>query len=144
MNSAITTKTPEQSALRKKWGVALDPGFLLIPNSLLMRQHELQLGDGDLVVLLHLLMAWWHEGAHPFPHPGTIAKRMNVSARTVQRHLSRLEELGLVTRIGASLRERVRYDVRGTVALLSELAAAMPTKPRHHLMSVTNQVESPF
>ncbi len=32
----------------------------------------------------------------PHPRPVTIAKRMGVSTRTVERHIARLEDLGLI------------------------------------------------
>lgn len=41
----------------------------------------------------------WYPTRHPYPRPATIARRMGVSARTVQRALGRLPELGLVGRL---------------------------------------------
>ena len=51
-----------------------------------------------MVVLLNLTMHWWYPERHPYPRPTTIARRMDVSSRTVQRVLNRLSRLGLIER----------------------------------------------
>lgn len=115
--------------LSGKWGVAINPGFVAIPNMLLMHQGRIGLTDGELVTLQHLLMAWWHGDERPFVRPETIAKRTGASPRTVQRHVRSLEERGLIRRISATRREPVKYDLGGTVAKLTALAMANPPKP---------------
>ena len=82
--------------LADKWGEAAYGGFFSIPDVLLKNQNELELKDGELVVLLNVLMHWWYRDKYPFPRSTTIARRMGVSMRTVQRALSRLEELNLL------------------------------------------------
>jgi predicted transcriptional regulator len=80
-----------------KWGASLDAGFQVLPDALL--RHILKIKDlnaTDVVVLLHLTMAWWFPERMPFPRVSTIAHRMGVATRTVQRSMQRLRRAGLV------------------------------------------------
>lgn len=129
------------SQLREKWGSALDEGFLVIPVALLRHQHELEIADGELVVLLNLLMSWWKPSDFPFPRATTIAKRMGVSVRTVQRHLDRLVEKGLIRRFwGADLRSEhgpvTQFDMSGVVERLKRLDIHPAPPPRKSLHRV--------
>ena len=137
MDEQIQTAT--NYSLHDKWGKALDMGFVVIPNALLRCQHKLKINDGEMVVLMNLMMSWWKVGEHPFPRAETIAKRMGVSDRTVQRHLGQLEKRGLISRIRRVDRRddspaSVQYDLAGIVETLkgygSEISrpqAAQPT-----------------
>jgi hypothetical protein len=116
-------------SLADKWGKALDSGFVVIPSALLRYQYKLGINDGEVVVLMNLLMSWWKVNEFPFPQTSTLATRMNVTTRTVQRHLESLEKKRLVTRIWATERREdrrnvARYDLSGIVAELKRLAAA--------------------
>lgn len=79
-----------------KWGDAVHAGFQLVPDVLLKHQCYLGMSATETVVLLNLTMHWWYPTRYPYPRPATIVRRMGVSARTVQRALGRLSELGLV------------------------------------------------
>ncbi|TDU32839.1 helix-turn-helix protein [Panacagrimonas perspica] len=141
------TKVAELSEkkLSEKWGVAINPGFVAIPNMLLMHQGRIGLTDGELVTLQHLLMAWWRGDERPFVRPETIAKRTGASPRTVQRHVRSLEGLGLIRRINATRREPVKYDLGGTLAKLTALAKANPPKPASDtVQEELHQTEAPF
>jgi DNA-binding transcriptional ArsR family regulator len=127
-----------------KWGKALDSGFVLIPTTLIRYQHELGLGNGELVVLLNLLMSWW--GIDDLPHiqTSTIAARMNVSRRTVQRHIDTLEKRGFIKRIwgskrGINERAGATYDLKGTVKILSDhnnFTRAVPTENNYNSVDI--------
>lgn len=125
MTSAIVQ---QQQPLQQKWGSGLDGGFLLIPVLLLKRQKELLLDNTELVVLLNLLAAWWDTAKRPYPRSTTIAQRIGVTARTVQRSLEKLEKKGLILRVrhgtgvGSAHREVTSYDMAGTVEKLQQLA----------------------
>ena len=86
------------SAIYAKYGEASIAGFQAVPDILLKHQSDLGLAPTDLAVLLNVLMHWWYPEKKPFPRPTTIAKRMGVTPRTVQRSLRQLEELGLLVR----------------------------------------------
>ena len=115
--------------LQERWGEALEPGFMVIPVTLLRHQQALRLSDGAMVVLLNILAAWWYQGRLPFPSTKTIADRMGVTTRSVQRHLSDLEKRGLIQRLrnqagSDGLNVLVtRYDPTGLVERLKGLVS---------------------
>lgn len=118
--------------IQERWGEALNAGFVVIPVALLRHQQELGLDAGDVVVLLNILGAWWYRDRLPFPSTSTIATRMGVTMRTVQRHLTRLEELGLIKRLRNQIgRGRdgdalvTKYDPDGLVQRLKYLGKEM-------------------
>ena len=89
-------------------------------------QRLLKLTATDIVVIANLNQAaWWYSDRLPYLQPHTIAKRMGVSERSVQRSLSRLREKKLLRQV----RERqqdgtVRYYhyLSGLRAQLEQLA----------------------
>lgn len=116
------TTTPIQD----KWGEALHDGFVVIPSALLRHQHKLKIDNGEMVVLMNLLMSWWKVGTYPFPSTTSIAKRMGVSRRTAQRHIERLEDKGLIRRIWGPTQHNIeqaksKYDLTGIVTELKRL-----------------------
>ncbi|MEJ7747004.1 MAG: helix-turn-helix domain-containing protein [Luteimonas sp.] len=106
----------------------MNEGFLVIPVLLLKRQRELGLDNTEALVLLNLLAAWWETDKRPYPRSTTIAQRMGVTPRTVQRSLEKLEKKGLILRVrngtgaGSEHRELTSYDMTGTVETLKKLA----------------------
>lgn len=82
----------------EKWGDAAEAGFQTVPDILLKKQVELGLSATDMLVLLNVTVHWWYKERMPFPRTSTIAARMGVDARTVQRSLKKMVALGLVTR----------------------------------------------
>src|SRR5688572_11510931 len=85
---------------RRKWGQAVtsarNGGFQIVPNLLLRRQDQLGLSPQELVVLLNITMHWWEPTDWPHPRANVIAARMGISPRSVERHIERLQALGLV------------------------------------------------
>ena len=108
--------------------MGLDAGFVVVPVLLLRHQKDLGLDDGAMMTLLNVIASWWYEGKLPFPGTHTIAQRMGVSERTVQRHLTKLEKLGLLQRrAAADLRNETRrtsYDPAGLVLKIAKYGAA--------------------
>lgn len=91
-----TTDTSVVGSVYAKYGEASVAGFQSVPDILFKHQHDLGLSPTDLTVLLNVLMHWWYPSQKPFPRSQTIAKRMGVTTRTVQRCLAHLEELDLL------------------------------------------------
>lgn len=124
----VSEKSVDQDTINNlntlKWGEALDSGFVVIPSALLRNQHKLGLNDGEIVVLLNLLMSWWGLSELPHIQTTTIANRMHVTRRTVQRHIENLEQKKFIRRIwakrGVNERAGATYDLSGTVAILKE------------------------
>lgn len=83
----------------KKWSKPLmDAGYTVIPYVLLDRQDSFGLTPIEVNVLMHLANHWWHPENLPRPTKGSLAKRMGVSDKTVQRAVAHLEEMGLIQR----------------------------------------------
>ena len=109
------------SRIYEKWGKAAIAGFQPVPDLLLKNQVALGLTPTDITVLLNVMMHWWYPEKMPFPRPTTIAKRMGVNVRTVQRSLSAMEAAGIIGRI--SSKDGPSYiNPEPLVKRLSELA----------------------
>jgi predicted transcriptional regulator len=91
----------QQKKLRaneKKWTPELmTPGWTMVPSVLMERQRELGINAVQFNILMQLAKHWWTE-APPFVSKRAIAHAMRLSARTVQRHLTELENAGLIRR----------------------------------------------
>lgn len=79
-----------------KYGEAAHAGFQAVPDLLLKHQQDLRLSATDMVVLLNVLMHWWYPEQKPFPRATTIATRMGVTIRTVQRSIHAMQENGIL------------------------------------------------
>jgi DNA-binding MarR family transcriptional regulator len=114
-------------ASEEKWGAeVMALGFCILPSLLMKAQARLKLNPTHLAILVHLADFWWRAEGRPRPSKVTVADRLGLKARTVQRHVAELEELGLSQRIerrGANQGKRANfYDLSGLVARLKELA----------------------
>lgn len=115
-----------KKASEEKWGRAvMDMGFCIIPSLLLRAQDRLGLSPTQLAVLLQLCDYWWENGRKPHPSKATIAGRLRLSPRQVQRHIAALEEGGFVERIERRARNKGKttndYDLTGLVKKLQKL-----------------------
>ncbi len=81
-----------------KWNGAADAGFTIVPDALIHKQAKLGLSATELVVLLQIISFWWAADRPPFPSTTTIASRMGVEVRTVQRAIRALLKSGLIDR----------------------------------------------
>lgn len=132
--SDIPPKSPKVVALpakakttsEKKWGaLAMKPGFVIIPSLILRAQNRLGLNCTQLALLLHLSEFWWHEGKYPWPKKETLAQRVGLSEKQVQRTMADLEKGGYVarvTRMGRHGQLSNAYDLSGLVRKLAEIA----------------------
>jgi len=91
------TKETTEAQLTDKWGEGgLCLGWTALPTSLMFLQAQLGLTSTDLNVLLNLMIHWWDVKDRVYPSQDSIAYRMGVSKRTVQRTLDRLVDLELI------------------------------------------------
>lgn len=109
-----------------KWGRAvMDRGFVTIPAILLRGQRRLGLSSTQLVVLLQLI-DWWNDAdKQPWSAKSTLAQRIGLSERQLQRQVATLEQAGLVQRIEKVTnrgKQPNTYDLSGLVEKLKELA----------------------
>lgn len=86
--------------VEEKWQGAVTnrSGFVAVPMSLLRLQTKLKLTATDMLVLTNLLAHWWSPADGVYPRSTTIAKRMGVTKRTVQRSTQKMLSQGLITR----------------------------------------------
>lgn len=109
-----------------KYGEASRAGFQAVPDLVFKYQTELGLNATELVVLLNITMHRWSVDDRPFPSASTIAKRMGVSERTVQRSFRQLERLRLVERqkVPATRNQgkRTEFNLKPLVDRLNEIA----------------------
>ncbi|MGE0465321.1 MAG: helix-turn-helix domain-containing protein [Steroidobacteraceae bacterium] len=126
--SNVVPLRPKVAKLRSeaKWGVdVMALGFCIVPSLLFRAQHRLGLKSTHLAVILQLAEFWWHDDNLPFPKKQTIAERLGLKDKQVQRLVRDLEQRGYV-------RRRIRktphgqasnfYDLSGLVKKLKELA----------------------
>ncbi|MDW9368575.1 MarR family transcriptional regulator [Sinorhizobium meliloti] len=107
--------------ISERWGRVADAGYQALPDVLLFAQSELRLSSEELNVLLNLLAHWWRPKDVVFPRATTIAERMGVSQRTVQRITKSLEGKGFIVKRRTEDR-RPYYDVTPTKILLAPYA----------------------
>ena len=121
------------SVIRQRWLGAVTEGltgFTAVPDVLIRSQSHLNLSANEMVVILNLLLHWWEgDGQWPYPRLSTIANRMGVTRRTVERAILSLESKGLLMRLegefspdGLTVR---RFDLSGLVSELQVAAAGL-------------------
>ena len=128
-NLSNFVENPQVEALQIRWGSAItrgSTGFTAIPNVLIRYQSKLELSSVEFVVLLNLLTHWWRNDELPYVRLPTIAFRIGVSRRTVERAIQSLEDRELIRRLPAE-RSQVhltirRFDLSGLVIKLREFA----------------------
>lgn len=113
----------EKRESEKKWGRAvMSHGYCIFPSILLQAQSRLGVNAQEMVVLLQLAEHWWKASSKVFPAKETIAQRVGLSGKQVQRHIRRLEELKLVARKerygSGGNRTTNEYDLTGLVTRL--------------------------
>jgi predicted transcriptional regulator len=100
--SSIAEAGAEPSAItvKEKWqgAVTEGSGFVALPMALLRLQAKLKLTATDMLVLTNLLAHWWNPADGVYPRSTTIAKRMGVTKRTVQRSTEKMMKTGLIDR----------------------------------------------
>jgi predicted transcriptional regulator len=124
-------QAPEDArTLSQKWGKdTMAANYTVIPCALLRGQARLHIGPSELAVLIHLIDHWWRPDAMPWPSKQTLADRLGVSTKTVQRAIVNLEKEGLVLRKDryhkTGGRTSNEYDLSPLVERLKPIAADM-------------------
>jgi hypothetical protein len=100
-------------------------GFCTVPSMLMWAQKRLNLKPEEFNIVMHLADFWWDANDPPHPAKETLAGRMSMSPRQIQRHLRSLEKKKLITRIerfrGPKAQTTNGYLMLGLVAKLTEL-----------------------
>lgn len=129
------TETNDERTLSRKWGKAtMGLGYTVIPSALLRGQARLGIGPNELAVLLHLLDHWWRPEDMPWPSKKTIAERLGISTKTVQRAMVTLETANLLRRNEryhkTGGRTSNEYDLSPLVERLKPIVADMEQAER--------------
>jgi DNA-binding transcriptional regulator YhcF (GntR family) len=102
MTTAKPAVAERASQLRQneaKWTrIMMDAGWTAIPSIILEHQKALGLDPLDLNILLQLAKHWWQANNPPHPSKRRIAEAIGIDPRTVQRRITRLENVGLIRR----------------------------------------------
>jgi Helix-turn-helix domain len=100
-------------------------GYTPLPSLLLRAQAKLKLTPAQLNVLIQIIEHWWEADKDPFPAKETIARRMDMSPRQIQRILTQLEKSGHIKRIKRYLGHKAQtsnaYSLDGLVKKLAAL-----------------------
>lgn len=110
---------PVPSVISAKWqgAVTKGSGFVAVPMALLRLQTRYDLSATEMLVLINFLAHWWDADRPVFPRSTTIARRMGIEVRTVQRATSKMEKAGLIKR-GIDASGRRIFSFEGLVAKL--------------------------
>jgi hypothetical protein len=116
----------EKRRAEDKFGVpVMKHGYTMLPNLLLQAQARLEIGHAEFNVLVQLFFHWWDADKEPHPAKETIARRMGLSPRQVQRYLTNLEVAGLIRRIerfsGRKAQTSNGYDLTPLVRKLGKI-----------------------
>lgn len=89
----------EKRRAEDKWSAqVIKLGYTPLPSLLLRGQAKLKLNPVQLNVLIQIIEHWWDADRDPFPSKDTIATRIGMSPRQVQRVLTQLEKAGMLKR----------------------------------------------
>lgn len=89
-------KTPSHEAI---WGKPVVRfGYAAVPSILLQGQQRLGLSNTQAMICIHLLDYWHFEDRRPFPSKKDLARRMNVTEKTIQTNIASMEKAGLIKR----------------------------------------------
>ncbi|MGB0083754.1 MAG: helix-turn-helix domain-containing protein [Rhodomicrobiaceae bacterium] len=118
----------EKRRAEDKFGIpVMKHGYTMLPNLLMQAQGRLKIGHAEFNVLVQLISHWWEADKDPYPAKETIARRMGLSSRQVQRYLTNLENGGILKRIerfsGRKAQIANAYDLS---ALVQKLQAIEP------------------
>lgn len=131
----IDSTLPVPSTIKDKWqgAVTQGSGFVAVPLALLRLQTKYGLSTTEMMVLINLLAHWWDPERAVFPRSTTIAARIGVEKRTVQRATQKMVRAGLITR-GIDSEGRRVFSFEGLVAKLARdvpAAYAVQALERH-------------
>jgi DNA-binding MarR family transcriptional regulator len=129
------------SRVSARYGEAANAGWSPIPDVLLFNQHKLKIQSDDLVVLLNFMAHYYVKNEMPFIRPTTIAKRMGVSQRSVQRSIARLYKQGYIWKGKHKELGHITYDLTPLIEKLQPLGAERidDKKRRQEIRSVAQQ-----
>lgn len=110
-----------ESRVSDRYGEAGNAGWSPVPDVLLFNQHKLGIQSDDMVVLLNLMAHYYVKNEMPFIRPTTIAKRIGVSQRSVQRSIARLRKQGVILKGKHETNGHITHDLTPLIKRLQPL-----------------------
>ena len=119
-------KPAGESQSSQKWGKeVMSHGQLILPSLLLRAQARLCVTLPEMVILLQIAEHWWRADSQVFPSMRSIAERVDLTPKQIQRHINALVEKGLISKKQRRLPGRGKasneYDLSGLVRKLKEI-----------------------
>lgn len=124
--AAMSGKPDTRKASEKKFGKpVMDVGFCITPSLLMKAQARIGLNPVQFNIVMQLLDQWWTADRRPWPSKATLAARMGMSERQIQRQIAEMEGVNLIKRIARTSPGKGKtsneYDLTGLVSKLKEL-----------------------
>lgn len=119
-----------------KWSAEIGRrGYTPVPNLLISHQHDLNISNAEMAVLLGLMFYMW-TSSDPYPAVSTLAKQSGMASKTIRRYIRSLEAKQLVTRRFRKA-ATTEYSLAPLKAKLQSYAQAQspPTQKRAPLSS---------
>lgn len=89
----------KSSSTERIWGKAVySHGYAGIPSILIQGQRRLGVNSMQMNIIIQLLDYWFEPSRKPFPMKQDLAKRIGVTAKTIQNNIRALEKAGLIRR----------------------------------------------
>jgi DNA-binding CsgD family transcriptional regulator len=129
----VAQNIPSTKTVADRLGAAGVDGWQPVPHVLFRSQRRLGLTATELIVLLNITLHRRIAGQRPFVQSATIAMRMGITQRKVQRAIKRLIDKGLVRRVRVKLdgRSVPSFDVEPLFKRLAYIARSDPTSRSH-------------
>ena len=87
------------SSTERIWGKAVyGHGYAGIPSILIQAQRRLGINAMQMNIIIQLLDYWHEPSRKPFPTKRDLAKRMDVTEKTIQNNMRALEKAGILQR----------------------------------------------
>lgn len=122
--------------VKERWkdgGLAL--GWTAVPTVLFFVQYDKKLSPLTFNTLLNLIVHWWDVQEWPHPSMESLAIRMGVSVRSVQRSINELEKANLLDKKPTAKNDkkyggRNIYDLTKLVDYLDTMGPSVATQVR--------------
>lgn len=87
------------SSTERIWGKAVySHGYAGIPSLLIQGQRRLGINSTQMNIIIQLLDYWHEPTRKPFPMKKDLAKRIDVTEKTIQNNIRAMEKAGLIRR----------------------------------------------
>lgn len=113
--------TKSVSSTEKIWGKAVSShGYTGVPSILIQAHRRLGIIPTQMNIIIQLLDYWFEPSRKPFPSKKDLAKRLDLTEKTIQNNVRAMEQQGLIQR---ELRKTAAGDWNSNIYHLDGLIA---------------------